>query len=253
MIRRSPFSHVTRYLSLAAFLLLAAHCSLLAVWAQTTNATLSGVVEDQKGAVVPGVKITVTNPATGLERTVVTDDSGAYVVPLLPPATYTVTAEQTGFATVKFPNITLNVNDQRSLRIELKVGAVGGEVEVRADAVTVKTDVSVGTTIDRTFVGNLPLNGRSFQSLIFLTPGVVPTISSTATDAGQFSVNGQRANSNYVTVDGVSANIGVSTTAGGGSDFSQNAAGALPGFSSLGTTSNLVSIDALEEFKIQTS
>jgi carboxypeptidase family protein len=249
MIRRSPFSHVTRYLSLAAFLLLTAYCLLPTVaTAQTTNATLSGVVEDQKGAVVPGVKITVTNPATGLERTVVTDSSGAYIVPLLPPATYTVTAEQAGFATVKFPNITLNVNDQRSLRIELKVGSVGGEVEVRADESVISTSPAVATTIDRTFVGNLPLNGRSFQSLILLTPGVVLTPVNGNSPAG-FSVNGQRGNANYFTVDGVSANTSVSTNSVG----SQEMAGSVPGFTALGTTTNLVSIDALEEFKIQTS
>ncbi|HEY2974597.1 MAG TPA: carboxypeptidase regulatory-like domain-containing protein, partial [Pyrinomonadaceae bacterium] len=242
-----------RCLLLTGLLLLTACCLLPTVaTAQTTNATLSGVVEDENGAVVPGVKISVTNPATGLERTVVTDSSGAYIVPLLPPATYTVTAEQTGFATVKFPNITLNVNDQRSLQIELKVGAVGGAVEVRADAVTVSTSPAVATTVDRTFVGNLPLSGRSFQSLIFLTPGIVATPSQ-FDNPGEFSVNGQRTNANYFTVDGVSANAGINANLAGNAVVSNALAGQLPGLGASGSTSTLVSVDALEEFKIQTS
>ena len=102
--------------------------------------------------------------------------------------------------------------------------------------------------VDRQFVSNLPLNGRSFQSLITLTPGVVLT-KTIVQDQGQFSVNGQRANSNYFTVDGVSANIGASASTVPG----QSGAGALPGLSASGGTNNLVSVDALQEFKVQTS
>ncbi|HKZ01687.1 MAG TPA: TonB-dependent receptor, partial [Pyrinomonadaceae bacterium] len=136
-----------------------------------------------------------------------------------------------------------------SLRIELKVGAVGGQVEVRADAVAVRTDPAVATTIDRTFVQNLPLNGRSFSSLVLLTPGV--TVASSPEDSGQFSVNGQRASTNYFTVDGVGANLGISTNIGGAKSLELS--GAYPSVNIVGGTNNLVSIDALEEFKIQTS
>src|SRR5688572_5220937 len=94
----------------------------LTAFSQTTNATLSGVVEDQDGKVIPGVKVTIANPDTGLRSTVVTNESGYYVIPLLPPATYTVTAEANGFRRVSFPDIILNVSDARSLRIELQVG-----------------------------------------------------------------------------------------------------------------------------------
>src|SRR6266700_3983271 len=91
------------------------------------------------------------------------------------------------------------------------------------------------------------MNGRRFQTLIQLTPGVVLTASNVA-DSGQFSVNGQRAASNYWMVDGVSANIGVSTQFPG-----NGTGGALAGFSALGGTNSLVSVDALQEFRIQTS
>src|SRR6185312_4577631 len=100
------------------------------------------------------------------------------------------------------------------------------------------------------FAENLPMNGRSFQTLIQLTPGVVLTTSNPS-DSGQFSVNGQRASSNYWMVDGVSANIGVgvnlSTSPGNG------LSGSLGSFSALGGTNSLVSVDAMQEFRIQTS
>ena len=102
--------------------------------------------------------------------------------------------------------------------------------------------------IDRTFVDNLPLNGESFQTLIMLTPGVVLTTTA-FDDQGQFSVNGQRADANYFTVDGVSANFGVTGTA----QLLQTASGLLPALSALGGTNSLVSVDAMQEFRIQTS
>ena len=222
----------------------------VAVTAQV-NATLSGVVEDQQGNAVPGVRITITNPATGLERTVMTDDAGNYVVPLLPPATYQVTAERDGFRRIQIPEIVLYVNDARSLRINLEVGDVKvAPIEVKPDdfsQASIKSDVS--TTIPGEIAGNMPLNGRSFSSLVLLTPGVTIT-GGTAVGFGQFSVNGQRASTNYFTVDGVSANIGVPITI---SSPGFSAAGVFPGQGATGGTSNLVSQDALQEFKIQTS
>ena len=107
---------------------------------------------------------------------------------------------------------------------------------------------TVNTVVDRALVENLPLNGRSFQTLIALTPGVVVTVTA-FDDQGQFSVNGQRADANYFTVDGVSANFGVT----GYSSMVQTASGALPALSALGGTNSLVSVDAMQEFRIQTS
>jgi hypothetical protein len=120
---------------------------------------------------------------------------------------------------------------------------------VTADQLNVNTtDATVSTIVDRQFAENLPLNGRSFQSLIQLTPGVVLTANN-GFDTGQFSVNGQRANANYWMVDGVSANIGVSASFSPGSGL----AGTLGSTSVLGGTNSLVSVDALQEFRIQTS
>src|SRR5262249_5212064 len=107
---------------------------------------------------------------------------------------------------------------------------------------------AVSTVIDRQFAENLPMNGRSFQTLIQLTPGVV-AVPSNVSDSGQFTVNGQRAVSNYWMVDGVSANIGVTSGNFPGNGFG----GTLGSFSAQGGTNSLVSVDALQEFRIQTS
>src|SRR6266536_272061 len=249
----SPLSSRNRRLLPVFFLLLTAHCSLLTVaHAQSASATLSGTVADENGAVVPSANVMVINVATGLQRNVTTNDQGGYTFPLLPPGTYQVTAQRDGFSPVRVENVVLNVGDQKALNISLKAGDVNATVTVDSNAEAIRTDGSVGTVVDRQFVANMPLNGRSLQSLISLTPGVTFTpVKGGSQGGGQFNVNGQRSNANYFTVDGVSANYGIST---GNSVFvGQSASGSLPSLNALGGTNSLVSIDALQEFKLQTS
>ncbi|HLA12826.1 MAG TPA: carboxypeptidase-like regulatory domain-containing protein [Pyrinomonadaceae bacterium] len=199
------------------FVLLFALCALplTLARAQSSTATLSGTVEDQNGALVPGANITVLDVNTRRQRETTTNDQGYFVVPLLPPTTYKVSVARTGFATVEVQSVVLNVGDQKSLQIQLKPGDISEMVQIAGDAALINTSPAVATTIDRTFVGNLPLNGRSFSSLVLLTPGVAINTSNVATDAGQFSVNGQRASTNYFTVDGASANFGTIINTGG--------------------------------------
>ena len=219
--------------------------------AQSPAATLGGTVVDENGDVVPSVEITVLNLSTAVQRHATTGGAGAFVIPLLPPGRYTLTAQRDGFATLEVRNIVLNVGDRQAFRINLKVGEVGESVTVidaLSSGVERSASSSVSTVVNRRFVENLPLNGRSFQSLFELAPGAVLTRAS-FNEQGQFSVNGQRANANYFTVDGVSANVGVSAGASPG----QAAAGGLPALTVLGGANNLVSLDALEEFRLLTS
>lgn len=131
----------------------------------------------------------------------------------------------------------------------MQVGPTSETLWVEGGASLVNTEsAAVSTVVDRTFADNLPLNGRTFQTLIMLTPGVVVT-QTAADDQGQFSVNGQRADANYFTVDGVSANFGVT----GYFALGQTAGGALPALSAQGGTNSLVSVDAMQEFRVQTS
>ena len=229
-------------------LLLVAGLSITSVAGAQTTGTLGGVVIDQSEAVVPGVTVTVRNISTGVQREVVSGSDGRFNVPLLPPGTYEVGAQKTGFAPASIKALIVNVGDQLNIRLPLQVAQVGEALTVTAEAARVSTAPGVATIVDRQFVENLPLNGRSFQSLIELAPGTVLTRTNFQ-NQGQFSVNGQRADSNYFSVDGVSANMGVSA----GNALVQTAAGAIPAVSAVGGTNNLVSVDALQEFRIETS
>jgi hypothetical protein len=216
---------------------------------QSPNGTMSGLVLDPSGRAIANADIVIVNDATGVRYSGTTNGEGIYAISTLPPGPYRIQVSKVGFKTLIKPDIILNVQDALAINFTLPVGALSETVTVEGGAPLVNTqDASVSTVVDRRFVENMPLNGRSFQSLITLTPGVVLTPSS-GSEQGQFSVNGQRADANYLTVDGVSANI----SAGGGSGLRQAAAGTIPGFNSLGGTNSLVSVDAMQEFRIQTS
>ncbi len=216
----------------------------------TPNATLAGRIRDANDAPIGGATIEVVNVATNQIVVVRTNDDGFYVAPELAPGIYRVTASQTNFQSAVRERVELNVASNVKANFTLQAGQISESVTVEADSRDlVETDsAAVGTLVDRQFVENLPLNGRSFQSLIELTPGVV-LVPSTIQSSGQFSVNGQRSNANYFTVDGVSGNIGTSTNF----QFYQQAAGTLPGLSIFGGTNTLASVDAVQEFRVQTS
>src|SRR5437016_11680762 len=229
-----------------AFLLFA---FLSSVQAQSTTATLSGTVVDANGAAVAGASVTLSNTATGFERKVTTNGEGSFTIPLLPPSNYTLTVDREGFATAQVQNVILNVNDSRLLQITLKVGQVKTEVVITTEPPLISDSPAVGTVVDRRLIENMPLNGRTFQSLLLLTPGVTLAVSN-GDQSGQFSVNGQRESANYFSVDGVSANIGI--TSSGGS-FAGTGGGTAAGVTTVGGYNNLVSVDAIQEFRIDTS
>ncbi len=249
MLKRNILLAITQCLLSISILSITYHSALIAALGQSATATLSGIVVDEKEAVVPNAKVTLINVNTRLQREATTNTDGYFTIPLLPPSTYKLRIERNGFSLVEVNDIVLNVGDQRALQIPLKVGKVDETVNIEATA-GIQESAAVSTIVDRQFVENLPLNGRSFQSLITLTPGVVLNKSTAGNvDQGQFSVNGQRPNANYFTVDGVSANMRAATGASAG----QNEAGSLPATTTLGGTNNLVSVDALQEFQILTS
>jgi hypothetical protein len=231
------------------FLLIVGLLCVFPLFAQSPNATINGLVLDPSGAAIAGAQILVVNDATGVQYTTRTNGEGIYVVANLPPGPYRIQVSNSGFKTIIKPDIVIHVQDALAINFTLPIGAASEIVTVQGGAALINTqDAAVSTLVDRQFAENLPLNGRSFQTLIQLTPGVVVTTSS-PNDGGQFSVNGQRAESNYWMVDGVSANIGMSSGGLAGNGFG----GALGPFSVLGGTNSLVSVDALQEFRVQTS
>ncbi len=213
-------------------------------------AELTGYVSDPMGARVPRCRVQVTNVETNVSYFGDTNEIGLYRISALPVGNYRVIVQKAGFKTVVKQGIELHVQDVVSLNFQLEIGAVAESVNVEGRTPLINTEsAAVSTVVDRNFAENLPLNGRSFQTLIDITPGVVvAAVNPSGFDVGQFNVNGQRANANYWTVDGVSANIGTSTVAQG-----DGVGGALGSYSVLGGTNSLVSVDALEEFRIETS
>jgi hypothetical protein len=212
------------------------------------NAELSGLITDPSGLAVPHARVVVQSADTGASRTVSSNQRGEYSVPALLPGPYNITIEATGFKTIHQNGVAVEVDQRARLDFALTVGSTTETITVRGSAPLLNSsDASVSTLIGNQFVENLPLNGRSFSSLIDLAPGVVLTPSNQY-EGGQFSVNGQHPDANYFLVDGVSANLGSSAI-----NLGQSGAGQVPATSAFGGTSNLVSLDAVEEFRIETS
>jgi hypothetical protein len=219
------------------------------LFGQSPDGNINGLVSDPSSAAVVGAEVVAVNDVTRMQYTTRTNTEGIYVLANLPPGPYRVQVSKIGFKTLIKPDIVLNVQDSLSINFTLLVGAFHEVVTVQGGAPIVNTESAVVSTIvDRQFAENLPMNGRSFQTLIYLTPGVVP-VTVASFDSGQFSVNGQRPSSNYWMVDGVSANIGISTTGNTGNGLG----GTLGSFSAMGGTNSLVSVDAMQEFRVQTS
>jgi len=217
--------------------------------AQSTNASVTGRITDPSKALIADARITAISSGTNARYETTSNESGEYYLANLPPDAYRMEVEKSGFKKIVKADVVLHVQDALTIDFEMAVGSVSESVTVEAGAPMVNTaDATVSTLIDRKFVEALPLNGRSFQTLIMLTPGVVVT-QTAFDDQGQFSVNGQRADANYFTVDGVSANFGVT----GYPPLVQAAGGALPALTALGGTNSLVSVDAMQEFRVQTS
>src|SRR5713226_3799396 len=204
-----------------------------------TFGSIGGEVRDSSGAIAADVTVTVVNTGTNATRTVTTNDAGEYFFPSLPPGVYTVKAEKPGFRTVVRNQIELQVQFAARIDFELQIGQVSESIEVQADAALLVTDnATVGTVIENRRIVDLPLNGRNYLQLVSLAPNVSFGFQS-AGQAGSrqggiradqsISVAGQRANFNHYTLDGVE-----------NTDPNFNTFVVLP------------SIDALQEFKVQT-
>src|SRR5438067_12676482 len=226
--------------------------------AQSTNATITGRVVDPSNAIVTTAKVDVVSLETGLRSSTQTNREGIYTVTGLLPNTYRIEVSKPGFKTVIKPDVILHVQDVVAVNFTLPVGAASETITVSAGASMINTsDGSVSTVVDQTFVKNMPLNGRCFLDLILLTPGTItqsPQASGAGTGlgmTGEFIINGQRTEANYYTVDGVSANVG---TFGGGIGLQgAGPSGSVPASTALGTTQALVSVDELQEFRVQSS
>jgi hypothetical protein len=220
--------------------------ALLFLWAsiapaQTVTATLVGAVTDASGAVVPGAGVTLSQPATDFNRTVQTDTNGNYTFTLLKPGAYRLSAEKQGFKRADVSDFQLQVDQTARIDIVMAVGSVSETLSVTAAAPLVASETSsVGQVINEAQIQELPLNGRSFYSLVLLAPGTTPTmpnsfIAGNHPYPGQltvpaFYVAGAREKANGYLVDGVDAQD-----------------------PHLQTPSLYPSVDTIQEFKLETN
>jgi Carboxypeptidase regulatory-like domain len=177
--------------------------------------SFSGTVSDNAGAVIPAANVKITSQGTGLTREAKADDSGHYLIPLLPVGFYTIRVEAPGFGPVEQKDTRLQVDEQRELNFSLRPASVSTSVEVNATEVAVETtNPSLGQVITSEQVAELPLNGRNFVQLATLTPGTTQSTnpnsfftsaaSSEAATRGAFSlsVGGSREQSTDWLLDG---------------------------------------------------
>jgi len=187
--------------------------SVSASFAQST-ATLSGVVTDPSGAVVPGAQVTVHSLATGLDRQLVTDSAGLYIAPSLVPGDYQVQVKASGFSLYTVKSVTLEVDQRVTVNMALALSTAGETVQVESTASQIETQtMTVGQVIGSNTVQELPLNGRHFLDLTVLTPGgvVAPTAgnltsASRGLGANSFDTAGNREDSVNFQINGINLN-----------------------------------------------
>src|SRR5580658_2807716 len=178
--------------------------------AQSTT-SLRGTISDPKGAVVPGAAVTITNPATGFSRATQSDGQGNYEFLQLPPSTYKLTVNATGFATVDETGVALLVNTPSTLNVHLQVSGGVVTVEVAGVAPMVNAvNATLGHAFDTEQIADLPFEGRDPTGILSLQAGVVFTGNSanisSLSDSRSGSVNGARSDQTNITLDGVDNN-----------------------------------------------
>jgi hypothetical protein len=212
------------------------HSSLL--FAQGGSATLNGQITDPHGRVVPNVAVEAVNIGTNVVYSGKTNNDGIYTISSLPPGPYRVHVRRDGFKEINMTDLTLHTQDTLEQNFSLEIGSTSESVTV--DSAATNDSPAVSLVVNRDFIENMPLNGRSLDDLLAVVPGAVSASQQTGTS--YFSFDGQRTDANYFTVDGVSANLSPDQSPQG-----------ISGSQPPQTTQLLASVDALQEFKIQTA
>ncbi len=201
---------------------------------------ITGGVSDPTGALIPGVEVTISNEATGVSRTVITNETGSYTGTQLQPGTYTIQASLPGFQTAVARGVTLPVSQTVTLNLSLQVGQVSQTIEVTAEAELINTvDAELGVPFDSQKIIDLPLNARNIVGLLGLQAGVTTTDNGSLTSGAEEDtemggqVHGARNDQQNITLDGVDVNA---------QEKGQAFEGALP-----------TTLDSVQEFIVETA
>jgi len=213
------------------------------VSAQTFRGTILGTVTDTSDAAIAGATVTVKNTGTGLTRIVSTAEDGSYAVPELPIGTYSVTVTITGFKSGVVSGLQVEVSSEVRADVKLQAGDIAQRIEVQGDTLPQvdTTENTLGGIIESKVVTNLPVNGRDYQKLIYLVPGVTGSpdqITDSPGSFGTFSVNGARGRSNNFLLDGTDMNDGYRN------DPAINEAGVF------GTPATILPLEAIAELRV---
>jgi len=212
-------------------------------------ADLHGWIRDASSGGIADATVTVVNEDTGFRRVTQSETGGAYLVASLRPGVYKISVRKEGFIPVVMFGVQLAVSTVARADFTLQVGTLTESITVYGTPTMLdRQDASTGATVDRDQIEHLPLDGRGLLTLVELAPGTNVT-PATRGEAGQFTATGQRANTNYFTIDGVSANTGVAA----GGVPAQSPGGALPALSAFGSMDSMISLDAVEDLRITTS
>ena len=211
--------------------------------AQTFRGTILGTVTDPTGASVAGATVTVKNLGTGLTRTMSTTEDGGYSAPELPIGKYSVTVEKPGFKSGVVKGIEVEVSSEIRADVTLQPGEIAQTVEVSGDVLPQvdSTENTLGGIVEAKVVTNLPVNGRDYQKLIFLVPGVTGSpdqITDSPGSFGIFSVNGARGRANNFLLDGTDMNDGYRN------DPDINEAG------TFGTPATILPVESIAELRV---
>ncbi|HKE27968.1 MAG TPA: TonB-dependent receptor [Bryobacteraceae bacterium] len=212
-------------------------------------ASLSGHILDTSQAGISGAAVTVVNEDTGFRRSASSELGGGYLISSLDPGIYKVTVRKENFQTLVRFNLELKPAVSTLADFTLPVGSVLETIVVHGEADPIERDgAATGAQFDSHEIQRLPLNGSGMLGLLEAVPGTNVT-PATRGEAGQFTTSGQRPNANYFTVDGASANTGV--TAGGLP--AEPTGGTLPAISAFGSLDTLISLESVREFSVATS
>ncbi|MBV8207787.1 MAG: TonB-dependent receptor [Acidobacteria bacterium] len=228
-----------RILSAVALLVLLAGAAV----AQTFRGTILGTVTDASGAVIGEARVTARNAANGFERSTQTSADGSYTIPELPIGSYTVTVTKAGFQTSTTTDVAVNIAVERRVDAAMKPGNVETTIEVAGESLpqVETTNDTLGGTLTAAAVKDLPVNGRDYTKLIYMTPGIAGSpdqISDSPGSFGIFSMNGARGRSNNFLLDGTDMNDGYRN------DPAINEAGVF------GTPATILPVDSIGELRV---